>query len=578
MTPSAKPVAGGGGTLTRWLGKAADGGWVLRLGLVTLLWAVLYLPGMTTLEIDGDEARRIYPAMTMLATGEWAVPVFAGEHYFRKPPMFNWLIAGSIRLCGGADEFSVRLPAALGMLLFALAAAGLPSAWLDRRQRFLAALIFLTSVGALEMGRMAEINGWYTAVTGIAILLWANAYAGGRGGFRLWLPPALALGFGLLLKGPLVLLFYYVTVLAVLWRDRALRKLAEPGHWLSAAVMMGIFLAWYLHATGDLPDRDDGDISGTWTTELLYRLDPRNLDAGKWIRSVFGSLFAFAPWLFFLPQLWIRADEPAASVPNRGMDGGGRRALVTLFSLINLMPATKPRYLMPAYSLASLLLARHLDRPVKDWMTPWWRRFIRLAVAVGAVAGVGALLAMTLLRAFPRLAASRAFLEPVGMAFEAMGTGGILLALGAGAVALAGVFLRLDRDGPDPTGLDFRIAPCLWGTVTVTLFFCAFVLPVRQQKGESRTFASQVHARVPATATLRVYRVNLGEAFFFYLRNHTEPMTKLAAADPAGHTGYWLVSGEGLDQLAEQGWTPQTLGEPFIFDEMPYHVVRWETP
>ena len=40
------------------------------LSIVVLCWAAIYLPGLGSLEIKGEEGRRILPAVTMLETGQ----------------------------------------------------------------------------------------------------------------------------------------------------------------------------------------------------------------------------------------------------------------------------------------------------------------------------------------------------------------------------------------------------------------------------------------------------------------------------------------------------------------------------
>jgi 4-amino-4-deoxy-L-arabinose transferase-like glycosyltransferase len=66
-----------------------------RTHLVLLVWAAIYLPGLGSLEIRGEEGRRILPAVTMLQTGNYLVPRVGSEPYFRKPPLVNWIVAAS---------------------------------------------------------------------------------------------------------------------------------------------------------------------------------------------------------------------------------------------------------------------------------------------------------------------------------------------------------------------------------------------------------------------------------------------------------------------------------------------------
>jgi len=45
---------------------------------------------------------------------------------------------------------------------------------------------------------------------------------------------------GLLAKGPSHVLFFYLIVGAVLWRNRHLRDLTHPAHFIGVVVMLGI--------------------------------------------------------------------------------------------------------------------------------------------------------------------------------------------------------------------------------------------------------------------------------------------------------------------------------------------------
>ena len=78
--------------------------------LVLLVWAAIYLPRLGTLEIKSEEGRRILPAVTMLETGNYLVPQIGSEPYFRKPPLVNWLDAGSVKLFGVRNEWHARPP------------------------------------------------------------------------------------------------------------------------------------------------------------------------------------------------------------------------------------------------------------------------------------------------------------------------------------------------------------------------------------------------------------------------------------------------------------------------------------
>src|SRR5213082_1428895 len=103
-----------------------------RTHIVLFVWAAIYLPGLGSLEIKGEEGRRILPAVTMLDTAQSArsssdalrsyiVPYVGSEPYFTKPPLVNWLVVLSFKTFGVRNEWTARLPSALAVLLVALA-------------------------------------------------------------------------------------------------------------------------------------------------------------------------------------------------------------------------------------------------------------------------------------------------------------------------------------------------------------------------------------------------------------------------------------------------------------------------
>src|SRR5215216_291936 len=101
--------------------------------IVCALWAAIYLPGLGSTELKGEEGRRILPAITMLETGNWLVPYVGGKPFLRKPPLMNWLIAISLKLTGSRSEWAARLPSVLAMLALAavILAVGTGRGWMN---------------------------------------------------------------------------------------------------------------------------------------------------------------------------------------------------------------------------------------------------------------------------------------------------------------------------------------------------------------------------------------------------------------------------------------------------------------
>src|SRR5256714_9775678 len=117
--------------------------------LVIACWAAIYLPGLGSLEIKGEEGGRILPAVTMLDTGNYLVPQVGSEPYFRKPPLVNWLVAASYKITGARNEWTASLPSVLYILAVALAFLTVARRSLGPNGSLIAALIWLANSGTI---------------------------------------------------------------------------------------------------------------------------------------------------------------------------------------------------------------------------------------------------------------------------------------------------------------------------------------------------------------------------------------------------------------------------------------------
>jgi len=357
-------------------------------GLVLLVWVCIYLPELGTSEVQGNEARRMLPARTMLDTGNWIVPELAGRPYFKKPPLINWMIAAAIALTGQDNEWAGRLPTVLCVLAFALALVAVPCPWMDSYSRTLAALVFLTSYAMMLEGRYAEIDPILACLTGLAVWWWVSQYPDPKRPFRLWLPCGVLLGLGLLLKGPLILLFFYAVVVAVLVANRDLKMLLKPAHFLSLAIMVTIFAIWAVPA---LSAARSGAAEATWSSELTGKMR-REWDPLKWGRRVLGAALNFTPWLLLVPSAWrLQKQDSERARIFKGLWIGAAVCFVALC----LMPGTRTRYTIPLVAVTCIPLGHYLGRRGLEWgyepkgfldRSPL---FLAVAFVVGWVAQLG---------------------------------------------------------------------------------------------------------------------------------------------------------------------------------------------
>jgi 4-amino-4-deoxy-L-arabinose transferase-like glycosyltransferase len=332
------------------------------------IWAGIYLPTLGTLELKGEEGRRILPGQTMLRTGDWIVPQVGGEDYLRKPPMINWLAAASFRLTGVENEWTARLPSVLGVLIIALVIFLAGVSWLGHPAAFAAAIFTITNIGMMEKGRLLEIDALYSAFTGVAIVAWLRGWMLGRP-WLTWLAAGVALGLGYLLKGPVHLLFFYAVVVAVLWKAGELRKMLHPAHLLGVLVAVGLVALWWVPFQART-----GGAGGAMIYQLTDRLDGSDFDLSGWLLNIPRGLSNFLPWCLFLLVAWVPL-HPDAPHKLRALIAGLRWAIIASFVAVSLAPGSLPRYTMPVTVPFALLIALVLtwgtvpDRLWKIWRT-----------------------------------------------------------------------------------------------------------------------------------------------------------------------------------------------------------------
>src|SRR5947208_16346755 len=111
------------------------------------IWAVTYLTNLGASEFRSEEGHRVMPAVQMLDSGNYLVPYVGTQPYLRKPPLVNWIVAGSLELLGVGKEWSERLPSVLFVLSVALMLQMIAGPILGRFRSTVAALSFLTMLG-----------------------------------------------------------------------------------------------------------------------------------------------------------------------------------------------------------------------------------------------------------------------------------------------------------------------------------------------------------------------------------------------------------------------------------------------
>jgi 4-amino-4-deoxy-L-arabinose transferase-like glycosyltransferase len=344
--------------------------------LVILVWAAIYLPRLGSLELKSEEGRRVLPAVTMLESGNYLVPQVGSEPYFRKPPLVNWLVAGSFKLFGARNEWTARLPSVLCALAVALAFVGVARRSLGPNGSLAASLMWLTNFGLLEKGRMIEIEALYVSLTALAFICWLSWWREPGRRWIAWTVPWIFLGLGLLAKGPLNLFFFYAVVVAVLWQARMLRQLLSWPHLVGVVVMLGIFAAWAIPC---LEMTQAGHVANVWSRQFSGRMTGEDFKFANWLLNIPRGLAYLLPWAALLPFARFRLlEETETRKFCRALSLG----TALPFLIVSLMPGALPRYNMPLLAPAIWLLATFICEHALVWPKALRKSFTWTVAAV----------------------------------------------------------------------------------------------------------------------------------------------------------------------------------------------------
>ena len=212
---------------------------------------MLFLPGRARLPpVDRDEARYLQATRQMLISRDFVDIRFQDQPRNLQPVGVYWLEAASASLFGGAAApvWAYRLPSLAAAVLAVLLTCRLGTALFGRQAGIGAALLLATCALLSFEARMAKIDACLLATILAAQGCLLHAYGGRvRGAGRInaavfWA----ALGVGLLLKGPIVLIVSGTTVLGLVLTDRRTGWLARLHAGWGVLVMLAIATPWFV--------------------------------------------------------------------------------------------------------------------------------------------------------------------------------------------------------------------------------------------------------------------------------------------------------------------------------------------
>ena len=234
-----------------------EGGHARACALLMLIACICFLPGITLLQpMDRDEPRYTQATKQMLETGDFIDIRFQDEARHKKPVGIYWMQAASVSVAEmlGVPEARTnvaiyRVPSILGALGAVLATYWAGLALARRREAFLAAAFMAASLILMVEARLAKTDAMLLACIVVAMGALARAYLVRGAAILPWAHVLLfwgAIGLGVLIKGPVILLFAGLAAVTLSIRERSLDWLRALRPGIGILIAFAIAAPWFI--------------------------------------------------------------------------------------------------------------------------------------------------------------------------------------------------------------------------------------------------------------------------------------------------------------------------------------------
>jgi 4-amino-4-deoxy-L-arabinose transferase-like glycosyltransferase len=392
------------------------------IGFLTLCGLLLLLPGFFNIPpIDRDEARFAQATKQMVETGDFVDIRFQDEVRYKKPVGIYWLQSAAVEIASGLGLpraqvriWLYRVPSLIGAIGAVLLTYWTALAFVTRRGAILAALMMGSSVLLGVEARLAKTDAMLLLTVVAAMGALARVYLSWQRGedpeHPSWIWPAIfwtALAGGVLLKGPLIVMFVGLAIatLAILdrsatwlWRLRPVWGLM----WLLVLVLPWFIAIFWLAGDAFFSNSVGGDMLSKLRAQESHGAPP-----GIYLLLFWVTFWPGAPLAgLAAPAVWRARREPGAQFLLAW--------LIPSWIVFELVLTKLPHYVLPLYPAIAILTVGALERRVLS-RSPWlmrgaaWWFAIPALTSVIAVVGAVMLTRQPVFLAWPFVAAALIF-------------------------------------------------------------------------------------------------------------------------------------------------------------------------
>ena len=346
---------------------------------------VAFLPGMFQIPpVDRDEAYFAQATKQMIETGDYVDIRYQDDVRYRKPVGIYWLQAAAVNTASAfglpnarTTIWLYRLPSLIGAIGAVLATYWCALAFVSRRGALLAALMMMSSAILGVEARLAKTDAVLLCTVIVAMAVLARVYLAPRRGEPQPGPGQLAifwtaLAFGILVKGPLILMVVGLAAATLVILDRSARWLLAlqpvPGLLWLILLVLPWFIAIYARVGSQFLV---GSVGEDMLSKVAGGQESHGAPPGLYLVLFFVTFFP-ASILAGLaaPAVWVVRREAAARFLLAW--------LVPSWIVFEAIITKLPHYVLPLYPAIAILTAGAVESRVlsrRPWLergVMWW--------------------------------------------------------------------------------------------------------------------------------------------------------------------------------------------------------------
>jgi len=368
--------------------------------LLVALCLLTFLPGFFIIPpVDRDEARFAQATKQMIESGDYVDIRFQDESRYKKPVGIYWLQAGFVKIGDAVGVprahtriFLYRFPSLIGAIGAVLLTYWAALAFVSRRAAVLAAIMMATSILLGAEARLAKTDAVLLSTIVAAMGALGRAYLGGRDTHHdtshPWRLPAIfwtAIAGGVLLKGPVILMFVCLAAATLVAIDRSGVWLMRLKPAAGVAWLLLLVLPWFAAIIAK---------SGvSFFTESLGHDLFAKLGSGQESHGAPPGTYLALFWVTFFPGAML-AGLATPGVWRARREPGAKFLIawiVPAWVVLEIVATKLPHYVLPLYPAIAILIAGAVDSHALSrqrllMTAPAWWFVLTIAFAIAALA------------------------------------------------------------------------------------------------------------------------------------------------------------------------------------------------